>query len=286
MGGAGNNGGNGGGLTIDDSGHNLSFGDSSCPLTFLSGDPQLGALQANGGPTETVSLGVGSAALEQIPATGAGCQATDQRGVPPPSGAECDIGAYEVAAPTAQTGAAKAITLTGATLTSTVTPNAGATTVTFEYGTTTKYGKSKSISGVTGVVPVAGDGAIKGLKPGTTYHYRVVVTTLDGSATGADRTFKTEPPASLSRLRVSRGRKSATITYRDSEAARTTSRLLGPKKHGHAKTITKTTHRDKAGANSVKLSLKHLKAGTYVVEATPLFDGHNGATVSVKFKVT
>jgi CSLREA domain-containing protein len=283
---ASNSGGNCGGLTVDDSGHNLSFGDASCPETFLSGDSQLGALQSNGGPTETISLGVGSSALDQVPPTGAGCQATDQRGVARPSGTECDIGAYEVAPPTAETGPAKAITAKGATLTATVTPNAGATTVTFEYGTTTKYGKSKNVSGITGVVSIAADGAIKGLKPGTTYHYRVLVTTMDGSATGADRTFKAKAPASLSRLKVSSGRKSDTVTYRDSEAATTTLKVLGSKTHGRAKTVATLTHRDKTGSNRVKLSLKHLKAGRYVLEATPRLDGQNGATVSAKFRVT
>jgi CSLREA domain-containing protein len=283
---ASNSGGNCGGLTVDDAGHNLSFGDSSCPETFLSGDPQLGALQSNGGPTETISLGVGSAALDQIPPTGAGCQPTDQRGVPRPSGAQCDIGAYEVAPPTADSGPANTITTKGATLTSTVTPNAGATTVTFQYGTTTKYGESKNVSGITGVEPVAADGVIKGLKPGTTYHFRVLVTTIDGSAMGTDRTFKTRALASLSRLRVSSRRTSDTITYRDSEASTTRFKVVGHKKHARARTVVTLAHRDKAGANRVKLSRKHLKAGSYVLEATPRFDGQNGATVSVKFRVT
>ena len=58
---------------------------------------KLGALKANGGPTETMALLGGS------PARDAGdlatCPTTDQRGVHRPQGAGCDIGAYEVPHP-------------------------------------------------------------------------------------------------------------------------------------------------------------------------------------------
>ncbi len=281
---ASNSGGNCGGLTINDAGHNLSFGDASCPLTFTAGDPNLGPLEDNGGPAETISLGPDSAAIDQIPATGAGCPGTDERGVARPSGSECDIGAYEVAPPTAQTSAATEIGAKSAQLNSKVTPNAGAetTTVTFEYGTTTKYGKTKHVNGVAGAAPVAAAFGISGLKPGTKYHYRVTITTLDGSATGADRTFVTKVVPALSRLKV----KASTVAYRDSEAATTTFTVLEPKKHGRSKTVTRFTHRDTAGANSIKLSARKLKPGSYVLRATPKADGLSGAAVTVRFKVT
>jgi CSLREA domain-containing protein len=278
---ASNSGGNCGGATVIDSGHNLSFGDASCPGTFVSGDPNLGALQPNGGPTQTISLQTGSAAINQIPPTGAGCQPTDQRGVARPSGPACDIGAYEVAPPTARTGGASAITTTSASLASTVTPNAGTTTVTFDYGTTTKYGKTKRVSGIAGVVAAPADAVIKGLKPGTTYHYRVVVTTIDGSAMGADRTFKTKALPVLSRLKASRTGKSLVLTYRDSEDATTTLKI----RRG-TKTLATITHHDKAGSNRVKVTIKHLTRGQYVIRATPRFDRQNGATATAKFRVT
>ncbi|MGO9957102.1 MAG: choice-of-anchor Q domain-containing protein [Solirubrobacteraceae bacterium] len=82
---------------VTDHGHNLSFPDNSCPGT--NGDPMLGPLADNGGPTQTMALGAGSAAIDQVPATGAGCPATDQRGVSRPQGAACDIGAFEAALP-------------------------------------------------------------------------------------------------------------------------------------------------------------------------------------------
>jgi hypothetical protein len=58
--------------SVADGGHNLSYGDGTCPSGFLGGDPKLGRLQSNGGPPPTMALGSGSAAIDQIPAQGAG----------------------------------------------------------------------------------------------------------------------------------------------------------------------------------------------------------------------
>jgi hypothetical protein len=46
-----------------------------------------------------MALASGSAAIDQVPASGAGCPATDQRGVRRPQGNACDIGAFEFATP-------------------------------------------------------------------------------------------------------------------------------------------------------------------------------------------
>jgi hypothetical protein len=82
--------------SITSLGGNLSS-DGTCPLTAgsdqVNTDPQLGPLQNNGGLTPTQALLTGSPAIEA--GTNAGCPATDQRGVPRPQGARCDIGAYE-----------------------------------------------------------------------------------------------------------------------------------------------------------------------------------------------
>jgi hypothetical protein len=73
--------------------HNLSFGDTTCPGG--AGNPMLGPLRSNGGPTKTLALGAGSAAIDQVPK--ARCPALDQRGIARPDSHEgrCDIGAYE-----------------------------------------------------------------------------------------------------------------------------------------------------------------------------------------------
>ena len=78
------------------SGHNLDSG-MSCGLTGVGDlsntDPLLGPLQNNGGFTETMALRPGSPAIDA--GDNSNCPATDQRGVPRPQGAACDIGAYE-----------------------------------------------------------------------------------------------------------------------------------------------------------------------------------------------
>ena len=85
------------GSAIFNGGHDLSYGDPSCP--GRNGNPDLGSLKHNGGPTATLALGSGSAAIDKLPARGAQCPARDQRGVRRPQGKECDIGAFEFALP-------------------------------------------------------------------------------------------------------------------------------------------------------------------------------------------
>jgi parvulin-like peptidyl-prolyl isomerase len=72
-------------------------------------DPRVGALAGNGGPTQTKALTGGSAAIDggepsgcTDPITG-GLLSTDQRGARRPTGARCDIGAFETQAAVAGT---------------------------------------------------------------------------------------------------------------------------------------------------------------------------------------
>lgn len=60
-------------------------------------DPLLGTLADNGGFGQTMLPGSGSPAIDA--GDDASCPATDQRGVPRPQGAHCDIGAVEVVPP-------------------------------------------------------------------------------------------------------------------------------------------------------------------------------------------
>lgn len=83
------------GGTISTNIHNL-VEDGSCSnnaIGFHTGDPLLGPLHDNGGPTLTHAL------LSASPAINAGdtatCLAEDQRGVPRPQLGQCDIGAFE-----------------------------------------------------------------------------------------------------------------------------------------------------------------------------------------------
>ena len=68
--------------------------DGSCASEF-SEDPLLGPLADNGGQTQTHALLIGSPAIDTGDNTS--CPATDQRGLPRPQGAGCDIGSYEFA---------------------------------------------------------------------------------------------------------------------------------------------------------------------------------------------
>ena len=82
---------------LNDNGYNLDS-DRTCfsAGTSLHGNPQLGPLANNGGPTQTLALQQNSPAIDAGPPA-AQCPPTDQRGVSRPDDSEptCDIGADE-----------------------------------------------------------------------------------------------------------------------------------------------------------------------------------------------
>ncbi len=85
---------------ITDGGHNLQFGDNSCGVTITVADPKLAPLANNGGPTKTMALQTGSAAInagDNTVCASALIGNLDQRGNVRPGGAQpnCSIGAYE-----------------------------------------------------------------------------------------------------------------------------------------------------------------------------------------------
>jgi hypothetical protein len=78
------------------------------------------------------------------------------------------------------------------TLRADVTPNSLATTVRFEYGTTTSYGTSTPDQGIgAGTSRIRVSAAISGLKANTRYHFRAVATNAAGITRGGDRSFTT-----------------------------------------------------------------------------------------------
>jgi endonuclease I len=96
------------------------------------------------------------------------------------------------AAPSVSTSAATDVTTTGATVNGTVNPNGAATTVSFEWGTTTSYGQATTGQAVgSGTAAQAVSAALTGLAPCTTYHYRATATSAGGTATGDDASFRT-----------------------------------------------------------------------------------------------
>jgi hypothetical protein len=78
------------------------------------------------------------------------------------------------------------------TLRAYVTPNELATTVRFEYGTSTSYGASTPEQGIgAGTSRIAVSTPVSGLKPNTRYHFRAVATNAAGVTRGGDRAFTT-----------------------------------------------------------------------------------------------
>ena len=97
--------------------------------------------------------------------------------------------------PTVTTKPASSVKDSSATLNASVNPNGQATSVYFEYGTSTSYGaktspKSIGSSGSSSNVSLAASG----LAPSTTYHVRVVASNAAGTSNGSDQTFTTTGP--------------------------------------------------------------------------------------------
>lgn len=110
---ANNKGGACGGASITDGGYNLDD-DGTCGLSSTNHslsdnkNADLGSFSHNGGPTETVPLEPGSAAIGVIPAGTNSCATTiaiDQRGITRPASVNgnCSIGAYEFVPPATST---------------------------------------------------------------------------------------------------------------------------------------------------------------------------------------
>ena len=108
--------------------------------------------------------------------------------------------AIAASSPTVSTGPATSVTDTSAKLAATINPNGADTGYVIQYGLTSSYGlSSTSRSAGSATKPVSVATTIKGLTPGTVYHYRVSALNKAGAASGADRKFKTTgaPPAAV-----------------------------------------------------------------------------------------
>lgn len=103
--------------------------------------------------------------------------------------------------PTLAVGAATALSATAATLAGTVTKGSQKIlSCNFQYGTTTKFANSVPCTGHT---PGSVRAKLTGLKPATTYHYRLAVTTATFKpATSEPMTFTTAPQTVVGAPRV------------------------------------------------------------------------------------
>jgi hypothetical protein len=93
--------------------------------------------------------------------------------------------------PVVTTNLATFIASFSAKLNGSLDPHGLATTVYFEYGTTTSYGFSSAVQSQTGNTYRNITANINGLRGNTTYHFRIVATNTAGTRRGGDRTFTT-----------------------------------------------------------------------------------------------
>jgi hypothetical protein len=93
--------------------------------------------------------------------------------------------------PIAITNSATSVTSFSATLNGTVDPHGLTTSVHFQYGTTTSYGSTTSNQSFGGNTYQNANSNITGLSGSTTYHFRIVATSGDGTTYGSDKFFRT-----------------------------------------------------------------------------------------------
>ena len=125
--------------------------------------------------------------------------------------------------PAVATTTASAPALTSATINGEVDPENLPTDYHFEYGTTAAYGLSApapdgSLGSDQDSAGHAVAQALSGLKPGTTYHFRLVASNGYGTTTGQDQIFATRPD--ISGLRLAPARFRVTPTGSDVAKAR------------------------------------------------------------------
>jgi hypothetical protein len=121
-------------------------------------------------------------------------------------GADHTFTSGEATPPSADTGGAGGVAQNTATITGTVNTNGLPTSYGFEIATSTDYGPATGLGYIgAGSSEAAASLELTGLVPGTTYHYRLTASNVDGTVYGADETFTTsvfastfaEPPAPL-----------------------------------------------------------------------------------------
>jgi hypothetical protein len=115
---------------------------------------------------------------------------TDDRKIGP----VVDMGADEYSAPIALTSSTRSVGPFGATVTGVVNANTHKTDYWFEFGRTRTYGRStprRTRFDLTGTL-LASE-RLRGLRPDSRYHFRVVATNSSGTTVGMDHSFRTDP---------------------------------------------------------------------------------------------
>jgi hypothetical protein len=84
------------------------------------------------------------------------------------------------------------VAASSATLNGLLDPHGLSTSIYFQYGTTTSYGRTAAVQSQTGNTFRNIAANIGGLASNTTYHFRIVATNSVGTRYGSDRTFTTQ----------------------------------------------------------------------------------------------
>lgn len=165
-----------------------------------------------------------------------------------------------ISTPIAVTGKATNVTLYRAAIHGTVNPNGGATTYYFEYGKTRKYGtKTTSFPAGSDSTVHAELARLRGLTPGTKYHFRIVASNLAATSHGADRTFSTPALIRVSGLSASKctpPTRTVRISVTSGDATKNTSAFIGSRKVGSA------------SSNKLNVSLAGVSAGGHTLRVT------------------
>jgi CSLREA domain-containing protein len=279
---------------ITDLGGNIEFGDASCPSGFLRADPRVSSLANNGGPTQTVALQPGSAAIDHVRTCVLGA---DQRGVPRSVGSACDSGAYQVAPPSVSGASASSITTSSAAVTASVNANLRDTTVVVNYGRTASYGSSTPPVDIgAGNGPAPFSAGLGGLTPGATYHFDVVATNADGQTTTGDGTFTAAPPLAASIAGASTVGPTLSLTIACAGGSgpntctgpiRLTTRLGG--KRRHSVSVADAAYSVQAGQQvTVRIALNRtgrtVLTQRYVLATTLSVSGTTPVTTQITFK--
>jgi hypothetical protein len=110
-------------------------------------------------------------------------------------GKDCTFTVPSDARPLVRTGPASRVASTTATIQGRLNVLGRDTRFYFEYGPDTKYGnRTPATDGGQMISPRSAFATLTGLKPGTTYHYRLVATNDRGTTRGADAVFVTKKP--------------------------------------------------------------------------------------------
>ena len=154
----------------------VSYGSTTATQTLVAGNTPV-AISANlTGLTPGEGYHFRAVATNSLGTT-YGADTTFQETRPPPSGT---------------TTAASGLASSQATLNASANPQGVATTYHFDFGPTAAYGwTSAETSAGSGTANVAATLPVVGLNPSTTYHYRIVITSANGTVNGADATFTT-----------------------------------------------------------------------------------------------